>query len=122
MLIILLTFLIVLGCIYIHKTFINLSNDLYFSVLLLIISHLIHVLLFSSIYFICIDNMMGHHNKQFTDIFYYSISAYTTLGVGDIYFTGVARITSGIEALVGLIMIAWSASHIYLKIKKEKSV
>jgi len=121
-LVILLTFLIVLGCIYTHKTFINLSNDLYFSVLLLMISHLIHVLLFSSIYFICIDNMMGNHNKQFADIFYYSISTYTTLGVGDIYFIGVARIISGIESLVGLIMIAWSASHIYLKIKKEKSV
>ena len=63
-----------------------------------------------------------HHNKQFTDIFYYSISAYTILGVGDICFTGAARITSGIEALVGLIMIACSASHIYLKIKKGKSV
>ena len=117
MFVISLTFLIVLGCIYIHKTLINISNDLYFSVLLLIISHLIHVLLFSSIYFIYIDNMMGHHNKQYIDIFYYSISTYTTLGVGDIYFTGVARITSGIESLIGLIMIAWSASHIYLKIK-----
>lgn len=49
----------------------------------------------------------------------YSISTYTTLGIGDIYFTGDARIISGIQAIIGLIMIAWSASHIYLKIKKE---
>ena len=119
MFVILLTLLIVLACIYVHKVFLELSNDLYFSIILLMISHLIHVLLFSWVYFICIDNMMGNHNKQYLDLFYYSISTYTTLGVGDVYFTGVARITSGIQSLIGLIMIAWSASHIYLKIQKE---
>tara|TARA_B100001063_G_C16323032_1_gene338404 strand:+ start:253 stop:447 length:195 start_codon:yes stop_codon:yes gene_type:complete len=63
--------------------------------------------------------MIGINNKTYFDLIYYSVSTYTTLGVGDIYFVGSARLVSGVQAIVGLIMIAWSASHIYLKIKKE---
>lgn len=63
--------------------------------------------------------MQGSHNNSYIDLIYYSISTYTTLGVGDIYFYGNARIISGIQAIFGLIMIAWSASHIYLKIENN---
>ena len=63
--------------------------------------------------------MISVDNINYLDLIYYSISTYTTLGIGDIYFIGNARLVSGVQAIVGLIMIAWSASHIYLKIKKE---
>lgn len=114
-----LTVFIVLICVRSHDFFLKLSSNLSFSIILVLLSHLFHVLLFSFIYFIEIDNMQGSHDNSFVDLIYYSISTYTTLGIGDIHFNGSARIVSGIQAIFGLIMIAWSASHIYLKIEKE---
>ena len=119
MVLIFLTIIIILSCVQSHKIFLNLSNDLNISIILIIISHIFHVLLFSYLYFLEIDNMIGVDNITYLDLIYYSISTYTTLGIGDIYFIGNARLVSGVQAIVGLIMIAWSASHIYLKIKKE---
>ncbi len=114
-----LTVFIVLICVRLHDFFLKLSSNLSFSIILVLFSHLFHVLLFSFIYFIEIDNMQGSHDNAFADLIYYSISTYTTLGIGDIHFNGSARIVSGIQAIFGLIMIAWSASNIYLKIEKE---
>ncbi|WAT18924.1 potassium channel family protein [Aurantiacibacter sp. MUD11] len=54
----------------------------------------------------------------FLTYFYFSISNYTTLGVGDIVPEGPARIMAGIEALMGLVLIAWSASFSYLMMEK----
>lgn len=52
------------------------------------------------------------------EFFYFSIASYTTLGIGDIVPTGHLRIVVGIEALQGLILIAWSASFSYLVMEK----
>ena len=52
------------------------------------------------------------------EYFYFSIASYTTLGIGDIVPTGYLRIVVGIEALQGLILIAWSASFSYLVMEK----
>ena len=52
--------------------------------------------------------------KDFTEYVYYSAVSYTSLGLGDIYPTGGLRLVTGAEALVGLLMIAWSASFAYL--------
>lgn len=50
----------------------------------------------------------------FVDHFYFSIASYTTLGIGDIVPSGHIRIIAGIEALNGLVLVAWSASFTYL--------
>tara|TARA_B100001059_G_C17829505_1_gene583637 strand:- start:1191 stop:1376 length:186 start_codon:yes stop_codon:yes gene_type:complete len=47
------------------------------------------------------------------DFIYFSFSNYTTLGMGDIFITGDARLAAAIESLLGLILIAWSASVTY---------
>ena len=54
----------------------------------------------------------------FDDAFYFSITSYTTLGIGDLYPTGALRIISGIEALNGLVMAGWTASLTYLYMEK----
>ncbi len=82
----------------ITSLFLKLSSNLSFSIILVLFSHLFHVLLFSFIYFIEIDNMQGSHDNSYIDLIYYSISTYTTLGIGDIHFYGSARIVSGIQA------------------------
>ena len=46
---------------------------------------------------------------------YLSISNYTTLGVGDVFAIGPMRIVSAIEALIGLVLIGWSASFSILR-------
>jgi hypothetical protein len=49
-----------------------------------------------------------------TDYLYFSTVSYTTLGLGDIYPIGGLRLVTGVEALLGLLTIAWSASFAYL--------
>lgn len=48
------------------------------------------------------------------DFFYFSITNYTTLGVGDTYPKGPIRILAGVESLNGFLLITWSASFTYL--------
>ena len=54
----------------------------------------------------------------FRDHFYFSIASYTTLGIGDIFPHGTSRLVAGIEALNGLVLIAWSASFTYLMMER----
>ncbi|MEO7787380.1 MAG: potassium channel family protein [Sphingomicrobium sp.] len=54
----------------------------------------------------------------FVDHFYFSISSYTTLGIGDIVAQGPIRLLVGVEALLGLVLVAWSASFAYLVMER----
>ncbi len=48
------------------------------------------------------------------DYLYFSIVSYTSLGLGDVFPTNHLRFITGIEALNGLLLIAWSGSFIYI--------
>lgn len=48
------------------------------------------------------------------DYFYFSIVSYTSLGHGDVFPSGHLRFITGVEALNGLLLIAWSGSFIYI--------
>ena len=52
------------------------------------------------------------------DYFYFSIVAYTSLGMGDIVPSDHLRFITGIETLNGLLLIAWSSSFIYIAMAK----
>ena len=88
-----------------------------------LISHVVHVMLYAGAYLLMehldgfgsIDGDRGH---SLEDAFYFSITSYTTLGIGDLYPTGAMRIISGIEALNGLVMVGWTASMTYLYMEK----
>ncbi len=60
----------------------------------------------------------GVLSGHFDDHLYFSIVNYTTLGLGDIYPLGSLRMMAGMESLVGLVMIAWTASFAYLNMEK----
>ena len=60
----------------------------------------------------------GQPATSFYDYFYYSIATYTTLGIGDFYPLEGLRILTGMESLIGLMMITWSASFTYLTMVK----
>ncbi|MGQ7829658.1 potassium channel family protein [Altererythrobacter sp. Z27] len=86
-------------------------------------SHLLHVLLYAMTFlfledfggFGTIDGDRGHNLE---DAFYFSITSYTTLGIGDLVPTGELRVISGTEALNGLVMVGWTASMTYLYMEK----
>lgn len=86
-------------------------------------AHLMEICLFAVAY------ALLHHIPQFgsiggqfsgsgLDFFYFSITSYTTLGVGDLFPHGMLRLLAGIEALTGFVLIGWSASFTYLAMEK----
>lgn len=95
--------------------------------IVLISSHLLQILLFAYFYSYSFQNFNGQAlfggilQNGFVDFFYFSIVCYTTLGMGDVFPLGDMRITAGLEALIGLVLIAWTAAFklVYLfKINK----
>ncbi|MCC6470523.1 MAG: two pore domain potassium channel family protein [Alphaproteobacteria bacterium] len=51
---------------------------------------------------------------DFVDLVYFSTITYTSVGFGDVVPLGGLRLITGVEALNGLLMIAWSASYTFL--------
>ena len=49
---------------------------------------------------------------------YFSAETYTSLGFGDVTAEGHVRLAIGLEALNGLVLIAWSASFTYLSMER----
>ena len=94
---------------FIYKDFIKIS-------VFLIGSHLVQIVLFAFYYYMSYQadpgqNLFGGNlSGSFLDFFYYSINCYTTLGTGDIFANGSMRIATGLEALIGLVLIAWTAT------------
>ncbi|MEK6247015.1 MAG: potassium channel family protein [Planctomycetales bacterium] len=56
--------------------------------------------------------------EKLHDYFYYSAVTYTSLGFGDITPVGPMRLMAAIEALTGLVLIAWTASFAFLAMQK----
>jgi hypothetical protein len=86
-------------------------------------AHTIEVWLFAIAYFLFVDALGlggfgGIHQGSIVDYVYFSVVTYTSLGFGDVYPVANVRLISGVEALVGLLMIGWSASFTYLAMVK----
>ncbi len=52
------------------------------------------------------------------DYVYFSATAYSTLGYGEIYPVGPIRLLTGMEGVTGLLLITWSASFTYLEMQR----
>jgi len=63
--------------------------------------------------------LSGAIGDGFADILYYSATTYTSLGLGDVFPAKPARLLTGIEALTGLIMIAWTAAFLFAETDKS---
>ncbi len=90
-----------------------------------LLSHAVQVLLYALVYFWLHrtpgnEFVMVVRDEVFdlANAFYFSISSYTTLGIGDLVPQGQLRIISGVEALNGLVMVSWTASFTYLTMEK----
>jgi len=92
------------------------------TVLLMLFAHAIEISLFAIGYllvtdFFSVGHLAGENSDGFEALLYFSFSSYTTLGIGDLYPTGAIRLMSGLEGLLGLLMIGWSASFLYLEMR-----
>lgn len=91
--------------------------------LAIVLAHIAEMLLFagglhlaSSVF--GLGQLVGQADGSFGDFLYFSVTNYTTLGIGDIFPTGALRIIAGIESLLGLLMITWSASFTFIYMER----
>jgi hypothetical protein len=56
--------------------------------------------------------------ESFGDVVYFSFSTYSSLGYGDLIPLGPMRILAGLEAITGLVLIAWTASFTYYEMQR----
>ena len=92
--------------------------------LAIIVTHFLEILLFAIGLYLAarvmgIGVLAGQvESSTFHEYLYFSLVSYTTLGLGDIYPTGGLQIITGVESLIGLLMITWSASFTFLYMEK----
>ncbi|MBZ9739649.1 MULTISPECIES: ion channel [unclassified Mesorhizobium] len=61
--------------------------------------------------------IVGEISDGWIDFLYFSVTNYTTLGVGDIRAEGAIRLIASSEALTGLVLLSWTASFTYLSME-----
>lgn len=85
--------------------------------------HVVEIALYAVAYWwgasvLGIGGLHGLPNEGPLDYFYFSAVTFTTLGIGDVYPRGHLRFLSGIEALNGLLLVAWSGFFIFMAMSR----
>lgn len=85
--------------------------------------HVIEVIVFAYAYFFMHSSeSLGYLEGKFVitlpDCIYFSFTTYTTLGYGDIEPFGGIRYLAGVESLTGLVLITWTASFLYIEMRR----
>ncbi|MEE9423851.1 MAG: ion channel [Methylococcales bacterium] len=88
----------------------------------ILLIHFAEIIMFGILFFMLVKidgagEVIGA--EYIRDYFYFSAANYTSLGYGDLYPQGYIRIFSGVEALVGLIMIGWTAAFTFRYITND---
>ena len=88
----------------------------------LLAAHALEIALFALAYQALSGTAFGsvQHAHTVADFLYFSAATYTTLGIGDLIPRGSLRAIAGVEALVGLLLIAWSASLVFLRMQQRE--
>ncbi|KAA3628285.1 MAG: two pore domain potassium channel family protein [Proteobacteria bacterium] len=88
-------------------------------VLATLAAHLVEIGLYAGVIFVAAEfsqmgGLGGVPVAAPLDYLYYSAVTFTSLGLGDVFPVGHLRFLTGVEALNGLLLIAWSGSFIYI--------
>ena len=92
-------------------------------VLGILVAHLLEIAVFAAGIYL-LDSSPGHgelvgaRSAIGEDCIYYSMVTYTSLGFGDLTPTGALRFLTGVETLTGLVLIAWTASFMFLQMQR----
>lgn len=88
-------------------------------------AHIVEIWVFAFGYLLALqfDGMGGltsvtSSHGPLLDYVYLSFITYTTVGYGDVVAHGYLRYLTGVEALLGLLLITWSASFLFLEMQK----
>lgn len=128
--------LLILACVFVHYRALrflnlflgrlNLRPGLKMGVGLLgaIAAHVIEILLFAVAYctsarFERFGRIAGDISHELRDYTYFSFTTYSTLGYGDLVPEGPLRIIAGVESLLGLVLVAWTASFLFLEMQRQ---
>lgn len=87
-------------------------------IFVLLFVHLAEIAIYAAAYSfgintLAIGGFSGESISGALDLFYFSAITFTSLGIGDIFPTGHIRFLTGVEALNGLLLLAWSASFLF---------
>ncbi len=94
-------------------------------VMLALAAHIIEIYIFAGGYYYVLHTPnLGSFTgdapvEDFWDCVYLSFVVYSTLGFGDMVPTGWVRFMVGMEAVTGLVQIAWTASFLYFEMEKN---
>lgn len=99
-----------------HRVFIALIGVL--------LAHAAEVWVFAVVYYFShysesFGGLYGNFDGSLMDCAYFSFTVYTSLGFGDIVPVGDLRFLCGLEALIGLVLIAWTASFLYIEMQQN---
>ncbi len=88
-----------------------------FTALVLLLLHMIEVVLWALAYLLVVP---GDHLATFEKATYFSVVTFTTLGYGDITLVEHDwRLLSGIEALIGVVLIGWTTALLFLIVQRS---
>ncbi len=88
-----------------------------------IVAHVFEIILFAVAYrtlarFERFGHIAGDISHELRDYTYFSFTTYSTLGYGDLTPEGPLRIVAGVESLIGLVLVAWTASYLFLEMQR----
>jgi len=92
------------------------------SISMLIALHMVEIAMFGVAYWTVLH--WPEHGRivpqaaHFFDHLYFAAITYTTLGYGDLAPVGPIRFMVGMQSLMGLVLITWSASFTYLEMER----
>ena len=97
------------------KIHVPLRRRMVLIVFMIAVAHGIEVFLFAGGLYLAsavfdLGRLAGALEGSVRDYIYFSVVSYTSLGYGDIRPTGFLRTIAGFEAVIGLLMMAWSAA------------
>lgn len=96
-------------------------------ILIALIAHVVEIWLFALAYFYMAKDeawggIRGNFDGSLLDSVYFSFTNFSTLGFGDIEPFGAIRFLVGMEALVGFVLITWTASFLFYEMQHHWDV
>lgn len=94
-----------------------------YSILTIVFLHVAEIWIFGIAFWLLLKwpelgHFTGGQNGNLFDAVYLSAVTFSTVGYGDIAPVGPIRVLAGTEALLGLVLITWSASFTYLEMDR----
>jgi hypothetical protein len=94
-----------------------------YSILSVILLHVLQISIFGAVVWLLLlwpacGSLVGPQVAGLIECIYFSATTFTTLGFGDVYAVGPLRFMAAAESLIGLVLIAWSASFTYIEMEK----